>query len=61
MCIRDRYNTVKENQGGNDSVDLSRMASVEATDDHTVVFTLTEPYSSFLDQTACLGIVPSDG
>ena len=55
------YNTVKENQGGNDSVDLSRMASVEATDDHTVVFTLTEPYSSFLDQTACLGIVPSDG
>lgn len=55
------YNTVKENQGGNDSVDLSRMASVEATDDHTVVFTLTEPYSSFLDQTACLGIIPSDG
>lgn len=55
------YNTMKENQGGNDSVDLSRMASVEATDDHTVVFTLTEPYSSFLDQTACLGIVPSDG
>lgn len=55
------YNTVKENQGGNDSVDLSRMASVEATDDHTVVFTLTEPYSSFLDQMACLGIVPSDG
>lgn len=55
------YNTVKENQGGNDSVDLSRMASVEATDDHTVVFMLTEPYSSFLDQMACLGIVPSDG
>ena len=55
------YNTVKENQGANDSVDLSRMASVEATDDYTVVFTLTEPYSSFLDQTACLGIVPSDG
>lgn len=55
------YDMVKENQGGNDSVDLSRMASAEAVDDYTVVFTLTEPYSSFLDQTACLGIVPSDG
>ena len=55
------YNEVKENQGNNENVDLSRLDSVEAADDHTVVFTLSEPYSSFFDQTACLGIVPSDG
>ncbi len=55
------YNQVKENQGNNENVDLSRLASVEAADENTVVFRLTEPYSSFLDQTACLGIVPDDG
>lgn len=54
------YNEVKKNQGNNEKVDLSRMESVKAEDDYTVVFTLKEPYSSFLDQTACLGIVPSD-
>ena len=55
------YNTVKENQGDNANVDLSRLESVTARGDDTVVFTLKEPYSSFLDQTALLGIVPSDG
>ena len=55
------YNTVKENQGVNENVDLTRMKSVEADGDYSVVFTLDEPYSSFLDQTASLGIVPSDG
>ncbi len=55
------YNRVKENQGSNENVDLSRMASAEALGDYTVAFTLTEPYSSFLDQTASLGIVPGDG
>ena len=54
------YNEVKKNQGANENVDLSRLESAEAPDDYTVVFTLSEPYSSFLDQTACLGIVPSD-
>lgn len=55
------YNTVKENQGVNENVDLTRMKSVEADGDYSVVFTLDEPYSSFLDQTASLGIVPSNG
>ena len=55
------YETVKENQAENENVDLTRLASVSAEDDHTVVFTLTEPYSPFLDTTAMLGIVPSDG
>ncbi len=54
------YNTVKENQADNENVDLTRLASVKALDDYTVEFTLTEPYSPFLDTTALLGIVPSD-
>lgn len=53
------YNKVKENQAKNENVDLSKMASVTAADDKTVIFTLSEPYSSFLDQTALLGIVPA--
>lgn len=55
------YETVKKNQGDNTAVDLSRLESVTAEDDYSVTFKLSEPYSSFLDQTACLGIVPSDG
>lgn len=55
------YETVKENQGNNEKVDLSKMASIEAADSRTVRITLSEPYSPFLDMTAQLGIVPSDG
>ena len=54
------YNTVKENQAHNENVDLTKLASVKALNDYTVEFTLSEPYSPFLDATACLGIVPSD-
>lgn len=54
------YETVKENQGDNEDVDLSKMASIKALNDYTVEITLTEPYSPFLDETAQLGIVPSD-
>lgn len=54
------YNKVKDKPGINDSVDLTRLESVTADGDYKVVFRLKEPYSSFLDQTACLGIVPSD-
>ncbi|MDR1028792.1 MAG: ABC transporter substrate-binding protein [Clostridiales Family XIII bacterium] len=55
------YNTVKENQANNENVDLTRLQSAEALDDYTVEFTLSEPYSPFLDTAAMLGIVPSDG
>ncbi|MDR1532373.1 MAG: ABC transporter substrate-binding protein, partial [Clostridiales bacterium] len=55
------YETVKSNQAENENVDLTRLASVAADGDYTVVFTLAEPYSPFLDTTAMLGIVPSDG
>ncbi len=55
------YKTVMENQGDNENVDLTKLDSVEAPDGSTVVFTLKEPYSPFLDTTARLGIVPSDG
>lgn len=54
------YNTVKANQAENENVDLTKLSSVKALDDYTVEFTLSEPYSPFLDVTACLGIVPSD-
>lgn len=54
------YKTIQENQGDNEDVDLSKMASVEAEGDYTVKITLTEPYSPFLDETAQVGIVPSD-
>jgi peptide/nickel transport system substrate-binding protein len=55
------YETVKERQAENENIDLTRLASVEAPDDYTVAFTLSEPFSPFLDTTALLGIVPSDG
>ena len=54
------YEAVKANQAENEHVDLTRLLSVVAQDDHTVAFTLSEPYSPFLDTTAMLGIVPSD-
>lgn len=54
------YKTVKENQWQNQNVDLSKLKDVEALDDYTVKFTLTEAYSPFLDTVALLGIVPSD-
>lgn len=54
------YKTVKENQWQNQNVDLSKLKDVEALDDYTVKFTLTEAYSPFLDTVAQLGIVPSD-
>jgi peptide/nickel transport system substrate-binding protein len=54
------YETVKENQGDNENVDLTRLDKVTARDDFTVEFKLSEPYSPFLDTVALLGIVPSD-
>lgn len=54
------YDIVRKNQGNNENVDLSRLESVKAEGEDTVRFTLKEPYSSFLAQTALLGIVPSD-
>lgn len=55
------YETVKANQAENEAVDLTRLSSVTALDEYTVEFTLSQPYSPFLDTTAMLGIVPSDG
>jgi peptide/nickel transport system substrate-binding protein len=55
------YETVKERQAENENVDLTRLASAEAQGDYRVAFTLSEPFSPFLDTTALLGIVPSDG
>lgn len=54
------YEQVMNNPGINDKVDLTNLESVKADGDYTVIFKLKKPYSSFLDQTACLGIVPRD-
>ena len=54
------YETVKNNQSDNENVDLTKLNSVEAIDDYTVKFTLSEAYSPFFDLVAKLGIVPSD-
>ncbi|MCL5888091.1 MAG: ABC transporter substrate-binding protein [Actinobacteria bacterium] len=49
------FNTAKESGS---IVDLGVMESAEATDDTTVVFTLSEPRSTFVVQLISLGIVP---
>lgn len=54
------YNEVKKNQANNEKVDLTRVDSVTAKGEDTVVFKLKEPYSPFLDIVAMLQIVPSD-
>lgn len=54
------YEQVKNHQANNENVDLTRLTSVTAVDEHTVQFVLSEPYSPFLDTTAMLQIVPSD-
>ena len=54
------YNEVKANQANNENVDLTRLESVSAKDDHTVEFKLSERYSPFFDTVAQLQIVPSD-
>lgn len=55
------YQQVKKNQANNENVDLTRLQEVRALDDYTVEFVLKEAYSPFLDTTAMLQIVPSDG
>lgn len=54
------YEEVKKNQANNENVDLTKLASVSADGDYKVVFTLSKPYSPFLDTVAMLQIVPSD-
>ena len=48
--------TARDNGAG--KIDLTKLADARATDDRTVVFTLSEPYSSFLYLAGKLGIVP---
>ena len=49
------YMTAK---GSQSSLDLTFLQKAEAPDSHTVVFTLREPASSFLNTVAMVGIVP---
>ena len=54
------YEQVKEHPENNPEVDLSRLAKVEAVDNMTVEFQLSQRYSPFFDTVATLQIVPSD-
>lgn len=49
------YNKCKENAA---KIDMTMLEKAEALDDETVEFTLSKPMSTFLYQTASLGIVP---
>ncbi|MCL2081657.1 MAG: ABC transporter substrate-binding protein [Oscillospiraceae bacterium] len=53
------YQAAKKKQAENENIDLSKLDAVEGIDEFTVRFTLSEPYSPFLDTTALLGIVPA--
>lgn len=54
------FEETKKNQASNENVDLTRMSEIKSDGDYKVVFTLSEPYSPFLDTVAMLQIVPSD-
>jgi peptide/nickel transport system substrate-binding protein len=54
------FDAVKDNQANNENVDLSKLREAAAIDEYTVAFTLSEPFSPFLDTVALLGVVPSD-
>lgn len=49
------YETAKESGS---IVDLNNLESVEATDEHTIEFTLQQPQSTFIDLLVTMGIVP---
>lgn len=53
------YEQIKNNQAENENVDLTRLESVTSIGDHQVIFTLSQPFSPFLDITSMVGIVPS--
>ena len=52
------YETVKANQADNENVDLTRLKSVEAIDDYTVKFTLSDAYDSKSFDKAPIGTGP---
>lgn len=49
------YNTAKE---AGSEIDLTMISGITEPDEHTVEFTLTRPYSPFLERLAYLGIIP---
>ena len=51
--------TLKKVKDAGTSADLTVLSKIEATDDFTVVCTLSEPSSIFLNTIASIGIVPS--
>ena len=54
------YEKIKKNQAENQNVDLTYLSAVQSVGKYAVEFTLSQPYSPFLDITATIGIVPKD-
>lgn len=54
------FQTVKENQAMNKKVVMTNVEKIEKTGEFQVKFTLSKPYSPFLDMMYQMGIVPSD-
>ena len=59
LTAEDVVFTFKTTKEAASSIDLTMMASVEATDETTVVFTLLHPASTFIYTCGMLGIVPA--
>lgn len=58
LTAEDVVFTFETAKGSGSVIDLSNLEKVEATDAHTVEFTLKEPQSTFLSHLVILGIVP---
>ena len=52
------YNKILASDKSPNRVAIAMISKVEATDDHTVQFTLKNPFSAWLNQVATIGIVP---
>ena len=52
------YNKILASDKSTNKVAIAMVSKVEATDAHTVTFTLKNPFSAWLNQVATIGIVP---
>ncbi|KJL32129.1 ABC transporter substrate-binding protein [Microbacterium azadirachtae] len=52
------YDKILASDKSTNRVAIAMISKVEATDDHTVQFTLKNPFSAWLNQVATIGIVP---
>lgn len=58
LTAKDVVFTYEKAKESGSIIDLNNLESVEATDEHTIKFTLRQPQSTFIDLLVTLGIVP---